>query len=1076
MKKLRIGRRRTQVATSSPLELALAPALENGSWRVPDRFNLTRDLVEVLGRDPKRPALTILGVDGIVEPRTFKQLADGATRWAAILRGKGVEPGDRVVVLSRLNEDWVDIALGCIKVGAVFAPAPPTISSQALESRVAHTEAALVVAGEESEDAIARMSFAPEVHHVRSGRMRRSSDTPDDEPTADTSSRDVAYLTWTAGTEGAPKPVAHTHGSLFAARVGAEYWLQAGTGDLVWCAVGPGSALALSTALAGPWARGAEVVIHEGDFDPAERLDLIRRVGPSVLCQTPAEYRALTELRQLARSRPPRLRRLLTTGDYLEPEVLEVFEGQWELPIHVGYGEVETGIVTMTSPGEEGGERLSGEIGTALPGHHLAVVDEQGNELPPGVEGDLAVRGRPPTLFVGYWESPDETKRAFRGDWYLTGDVAVADQSGALRYLARSGELITSRGRTFGPHDVERAITSHDAVATSAVVGVRDLERGGQFLRAFVVLEAGIDGTEQLEAELRQFVGQSLAEQQVPREIEFVDGLPRSASGAVRRQELRDRPVSGRPLWEAPPTSEPEPEPPTTAELLVPADAFVIDPEPIVEPELPVAFVQPEPLEDLAPLPEPAVPPEPFSDPELAVAIVEPDALGELIPPLDRPRPPEPMAEPEPHVALIEQEDAEPIALAADGPLDSTLEGTVDTTLEGTVDVPAPSQLVEPEQGETSSTLEPEPPPFDQSVETPAPPAELEPPVDPSPEPSIDVAAEAAPPIEEPVERPEALTDQTAEAALEPPPETTPKPALDSIPGPEISEPELAYEPEPIAWQSVEHVEQPPSQAPSADAAEQAPRHLPEFPEAVELVEPAPSSLVPPEPEPEPPRPAADVEPTLEAPLLEAEPAPKPASEQADTGVVQEVEPDAPSTAEPEQLPDYIVSPKEAIAHAVPAPTEVTPEPEPETEPEPEDLGPLPEYIVDPTRRLEVVSETPAPETTPAPEPVVDSTLEGHPLAGLARPQVSIPIPDDTEPAKKAGRRTHRRARPTPEPDSRRKRGRSTGEPGDEGLETGWMQRLSSRLDAYGIAEQGEGDRPEGDDAPGDAQDTPKTR
>ncbi|MCS7006963.1 MAG: AMP-binding protein, partial [Gaiellaceae bacterium] len=297
VKRLRIGRRREKATTSSPLELAFAPALEEGSWRVPDRFNLTRDFVEVLGQDPKRNALTILGLDGIIEPRSFRQLADGAARWAHILRSRGVEPGDRVLVLSRLNEDWIDIALGCLKMGAIFAPAAPSIAGAALEARVASTDAALVIAGEESDAAIAQMSFTPEVHHVRSGRMRRASDVPPNEPTAETHARDPAFLVWTAGTGGDPKPVVRTHGSLFAARVAAEHWMDAGTGDLVWCAAEPGSWLVLPF-LAGAWARGAEVVLHEGDFEPAERLDLIRRVGPSVLCQSPAEYGALAELRQ----------------------------------------------------------------------------------------------------------------------------------------------------------------------------------------------------------------------------------------------------------------------------------------------------------------------------------------------------------------------------------------------------------------------------------------------------------------------------------------------------------------------------------------------------------------------------------------------------------------------------------------------------------------------------------------------------------------------------------------------------------------------------------------------------------
>lgn len=939
VKRLRIGRRRTQATPSSPLELALAPALVDGSWRVPERFNLTGDFVEVLGRDPKRPALTILGLDGIIEPRTFRQLSDSAARWAHILRSKGIEAGDRVLVLSRLNEDWIDIALGCAKVGAIFAPAHPAISPQALESRVAVTDAALVVAGEESEDAIARMSFTPEVHHVRSGRMRRASDIPPDEPTQGTSSRDVAFLAWTAGTEGDPKPVAHTHGSLFAARATAGRWLDPERGDLVWCATGPGSALTLMT-IAGAWAHGAEVVLHEGDFVPDERLDLVRRIGPAVLCQSPAEYRALATLRQLARYRPPQLRRLLSTGDYLEPEVVETFRERWGLEIESAYGQTETGIVSATRRDEEH-ERQPGEIGEALPGLHLAVVDENGGELPPGVEGVLAVRGRPPTLFAGYWDSPEETKRAFRGDWYLTGDVAVAIRPGVFRYLARSGELITARGRTFGPHEVERALVEHPAVSACAVVGVRDLERGGQFVRAFVVLESGSEGSEQLEAELRQFAAQSLSEQQVPREIEFVDSLPRSPNGVLRRLELRDRPVSGRPLWEAPPTSEIESEPPTTVGLVASAE--------------PTYLVRPGGLGDDAP-----------------TASAEPELQA-----------------------------AEPVA--------------------DLVDAASRAPVVETEQEQPTTTVVPPPPeasaPHDAIVAE----AALAPPAGDRHEPS----QTASPPAQQ------SPTPALEPLAEEPTPRASGEPALEpqGPPTPEAHADPLGQQP-PAASSSP--VEAPPVLTPSPASAESAPEALEEPRDSTGAI----SALEQ--------RPA--VEETLAAgPEESTRTAPVP-------------------TPEPEPLPDYIVSPADAYAKALPL--EVVQPPEPATE------EPLPEYIVDPDRRPEAVAEEP-PDTRATVPPAPRAPLAEHPLAGLARPQVEIPIADDSgvEP-KPQRRRARSRSRAEPAPKPPKKRGRSEGEPGDEGLETGWMQRLSSRLNAYGMSERGagkeEGATTEPADEPGD--------
>ena len=235
-------------------------------------------------------------------------------------------------------------------------------------------------------------------------------------PTHDSSSRDTAFVLTTAGTAGGSRLVGHSHGSVFASRVAAEHWLDAGRGDAVWAPADAGSAVAAWHSLLGPWSRGAETLLHDGPFDPLERLDLIYRLGVTVLCMSPAEYAAVAELREVARFQPPQLRRLVSTGDYLDPEVSAVFEQAWGLTIHDGYSQTETGVVVANS-GEAGFK--PGSIGLPLPGHQVAVIDDQGNELPPGVEGELAVRGRPPTLFAGYWESPEETKQAFRGDWYV---------------------------------------------------------------------------------------------------------------------------------------------------------------------------------------------------------------------------------------------------------------------------------------------------------------------------------------------------------------------------------------------------------------------------------------------------------------------------------------------------------------------------------------------------------------------------------------------------------------------------------------------------------------------------------
>ena len=853
MKKgLRIGRRRGRgnELPSSPLELALRPALVDGRWQIPDRFNLTRDVVEALARDPKRRALTFLSNEGIIEHRSFREIAEGATMWAVALRERRVSPGDRVVVVAGSTVDWLEAILGTWKVGGVVVPCLPTTTSSQLERVVSNTDAVLVVAQRSLEQTIERMGFTPEVHLFDEGVKRSSKDVPVDIPTHDTASRDLAFVVSTSGVGGARKDVAHTHGSAFATRVQAEHWLDVGRGDAVWCTTEATSPLTMWNTVVGPWSRGAEIVLQDGPFDADERLDLLFRLGPSILCQSPAEYRVLADHPKLERFRSPRLRRLVSTGDFLDPEVVAVFEERWGMSIADGYGQAETNIVVANLAD---GAVKPGSFGRALPGHHVAVIDDQGNELPAGIEGDLAVRGRPPTLFAGYWELPEETKSAFLGDWYLTGDVAHVDEEGYFTFVGRAEDVISSGGRTFGPHDVERVLDGHPAIAATAAVGIRDLQRGGHFVRAFVVPKAADGGSEQLEAELRQFVSQTLPNRQVPREIVFVDELP-TVGWKVSRHELRDRPLHGRPLWDMPPTTEPE-TPPTPAPP--PFDGeFSPRIDASAEPEAQVAYI---------PMPEPIV--------------VEPVSLEPEVVELRPVEPPLPII------------DAEPVTGA--GRHTRAHRRRSGTSARARARARARAASPEPEPLEPAAELAPLP--------------QIEP--EPEPEPEIELVV-----AEEP--EPEPLTAE-AEAVPEPEPEPIVlEVAAQAEPMPEPSpdpEPEVDVEPPSlVAVPETEPAETPPDTSPTPELDviessilpdyvidepdEVAPVVIPEPEPEPDLSGPLPEFVVEPSAEPAPPPPPAPVE-SLFEPEEEEDLGPLP------DYVIDPANPQAPRPAPPPPAP-----------------------------------------------------------------------------------------------------------------------------------------------------------------------------
>jgi acyl-coenzyme A synthetase/AMP-(fatty) acid ligase len=900
VKALRIGRRRGRdtEAALSPLELALRPALVDGRWQIPDRFNFTRDVVEALGRDPKRRALTSLGREGVIEHRSFLEICGGAALWATTLRDANVNPGDRVIVVSGTTVDWLEIVLGTLKMGAVLVPCLPDVSSSQLERLVSSTDAALVIAEDALEPTVGRMGFTPDVHYYEVGAPRSSKETPV-AATHDTASRDLAFIVSTAGAGGSPKEVAHTHGSVFATRVQAEHWLDVGRGDAVWCTADAASPLTMWNTVAGPWSRGAEVVLHEGTFDVDERLDLLFRLGPSIICQSPAEYRALAEHRKLERFRSPRLRRLVSTGDFLDPEIVAVFEERWGLSIADGYAQAETNVVVANLAD---GPAHAGALGRALPGHHVAIIDDQGNELPAGIEGDLAVRGRPPTLFAGYWELPEETKNAFLGDWYLTGDVAQMDEEGVLTFVGRAEDVITSSGRTFGPFDVERVLAGHVAIAAAAVVGIRDLQRGGHFVRAFVVPRPGADGSEQLEAELRQYAAETLPNQQVPREIVFVDELP-TTSWKVNRFELRERPLAGRPLWDLPPTSEPA----TEAAPLPPIDSEFA---PRVDrAESPAASVPEAPLEPVA-----------FSEPQWEpVAFVEPTVV----------EPPPPVVDPEslvPDPAMPEPglRPPEPVVEAA-APLPET---TPDPVLE-----PA----VEPEPVEVAPVAEAVPAPEPEPEPDPVEPIEAEPAAGAVAIVEHEPVFEPVEPVEPVVAEPVAEVAPVVVPAPEPEPEAEPiAEALQPAPVAEAVEPEPTPEVEP-------EDSEPPTLVVLPDLEpEPAPEHTPEFAAAAEAATPLPEYVidepegpppVTPEPEPQPelgPLPDFVLEPDPSAAAAPAPPAEAAleTEEEEDLGPLPDfvIDPDLPPELRPEppQKPVPVTPPPPT---ALQVPTSERPEP-----------------------------------------------------------------------------------------------------------------------------------------------------
>jgi acetyl-CoA synthetase len=492
-------------------------------------FNFTLDVVERLAsRRPNDEALVAIGPDGARRRLTFAQVALESARTAGALARLGVGRGDVVMTLMGNRAEWALATLAAWRLGAVAMPCSEQLRRKDIVLRVERTQPKLVLCAErdraELEAALALVDAPPPFVEIDSEPLRPAEPPP---PVA-TAGDEPALLIFTSGTAGEPRAAVHLQRYLAGQAVQAEHWLGAREGDLVWCTAASGWSKSARNAFVAPWSRGAACLLHDARFDVQQRLELLASEDVSVLCQAPTEYRMIAKRASLDGLDPLSLRRLVSAGEPLNPEVMKVFEDALGLEIHDGYGQTETGQLTGMPVGEE---VRPGSMGKPLPGFALEVVDEAGQ---PAEDGELCLDpATVPTFFRGYLGEPPFERPRWR-----TGDRVRRDEDGYLWFEGRLDDVILSAGYRIGPFEVESALVGHSAVAEAAAVSAPDAERGA-VVRAIVVLRDGRRADEQLVRELQEHVKQTTAPYKYPRIVEFRDSLPKTASGKIKRAELR---------------------------------------------------------------------------------------------------------------------------------------------------------------------------------------------------------------------------------------------------------------------------------------------------------------------------------------------------------------------------------------------------------------------------------------------------------------------------------------------------------------------------------------------------------
>lgn len=493
-------------------------------------------------------ALDCIDEKGVLRSYTFAELRELSARVANVLASRGVGPGDVVAGLLPRTVELVATVLGAWRAGAVYQPLFTAFGPKAIEHRLELSAAKLVVTNAAQRGKLDGMTQARVVVCVSNGEPLVHQDDVDFHKAIDAEmpnfkpvarkGTDLFLMMSTSGTTGPAKAVPVPLRALVSFGMYMHYGIGLRAEDKYWNIADPGWAYGLYYAVIGPLLTGHATTLYEGAFQPQTTYDLIRRLGITSLAGSPTAFRMLMAAGSAA-AVPVKgqLRRVSSAGEPLNPEVIAWFATELAVPIRDHYGQTETGMIVNNHHGLAQPFR-AGSAGLPMPGYRIAVIDENGTEVPPRTQGVLAVdrQHSPLFWFTGYYKQ--ETK-ALSEKYYATGDTVELDFDGSLSFVGRADDVITSSGYRIGPFDVESALLEHRAVVEAAVIGVPDAERT-EIVKAYVVLAEGYSGSTQLAEELSLHVKVRLSAHAYPRIVDFVHSLPKTPSGKIQRFLLRE--------------------------------------------------------------------------------------------------------------------------------------------------------------------------------------------------------------------------------------------------------------------------------------------------------------------------------------------------------------------------------------------------------------------------------------------------------------------------------------------------------------------------------------------------------
>jgi len=526
--------------------------------RVPENFNFAYDVVDVYAREePERTAMVWCDEQDNERTFTFREMKEYSDRAANVFRRHGVVKGTHVLLILKKRPEFWFCLLALHKLGAIAAPATHMLTAKDIEYRIQRADVRMVVcvASEallEQTDEAHRscgetLQTKVVVGGARDGWVNFSAEMEVASPVFErptgadaTQNDDISVVYFSSGTTGYPKMVQHNFAYPLAHIVTAKYWQNVVDGGLHFTVADTGWAKSAWGKIYGQWIAGSAVFVYDYDtFNAARLLERASRHGVTTFCAPPTVFRFVIR-EDLAQYDLSKIQHCVTAGEPLNPEVYEQFLAQTGLELREGFGQTETIVMLATFPWLA---PKPGSMGKPSPGYAIELLNGDGRRCEVGEEGEVAINlqgGAPAGLFAGYYRAPEATEAVWHDGYYHTGDIAWMDEDGYYWFVGRSDDLIKSSGYRIGPFEVESALIQHPAVLECAITGVPDPLRG-QAVKATIVLAKGYTPGEALKEELQNHVKTVTAPYKYPRVIEFVEELPKTISGKIRRVVIRDQ-------------------------------------------------------------------------------------------------------------------------------------------------------------------------------------------------------------------------------------------------------------------------------------------------------------------------------------------------------------------------------------------------------------------------------------------------------------------------------------------------------------------------------------------------------